>query len=301
MASELLPYLKSHLDSIVIDADTHASDPACFPNRSPHYFHGRPLSAEEIIAEMDSAQVHLANIWQNPAATVYPGSVAENYAALLAANQYIRDAAARYPTRFIPSGWVDPKATGVDGACRMASSCVQDFGFAIVKLNPAQNRFPMDSPEVIAVVDHIVSLGAVPAFHYGADTPFTPASGLETIARRLGNHPVLAVHMGGGGAGYVEAEQQYHDSIALGLQLLNIHYVFSALRDTYIASAVLQFETANQGHRLFCASDAPYGRIAWNYGGFRALFASLNLDPSGYLGRNFANFILAAYARLGIE
>jgi hypothetical protein len=53
--------------------------------------------------------------------------------------------------------------------------------------------------------------------------------------------------------------------------------------------------------RLFCASDAPYGKISWNFGGFRALFQALKLDPestTGYLGQNFAQFILHGYHRL---
>lgn len=181
---------------------------------------------------------------------------------------------------------------------------MRDLGFAIVKMNSAQNRYPIDSPAVLAVVDHIVSLGAIPAFHYGADTPFTPAIGLGTVAAHIAPHPVLAVHMGGGGASYLEAESQYHASIALGLQHPNIHYIFSALRDTYIERAILEYSRAGQLHRLFCASDAPYGLIPWNFGGFRALFSSLHLSPAhtdGLLGNYFARFVLDAYHRLGIE
>jgi predicted TIM-barrel fold metal-dependent hydrolase len=301
MALPWLEHLKQHQLRVVIDADTHASDLLGYGPRAAHYYHGRPLSAEEIMAEMDAAAVDMANIWQNPAATRYPGDPAGNYDALLAANEYIHRAACQHPQRLLPSGWTDPQALGVEGACRLATQLVRDFHFAIVKMNPAQNRYPIDSAPVIEVVDHIVSLGATPAFHYGADTPFTPASGLAAIAARLGDHPVLAVHMGGGGAGYVEAEAQYHHSIALGLEHRNIHYIFSALRDTYIASAVQQYSAAGQGHRLFCASDAPYGHIAWNYGGFRALFAALGVEPAGYLGTHYARFLLAAYRRLGIE
>jgi predicted TIM-barrel fold metal-dependent hydrolase len=301
MTRPWLEHLKPRQHRIVIDADTHASELSTYGERPALYYHGRPLSAEEIIAEMDGAGVDMANIWQNPAATRYPGDTAGNYAALLAANEYVYRKACQHPQRLLPSGWTDPQALGVDGACRLATHLVRQFGFAIVKMNPAQNRYPMDSAPVIEVVDHIVSLGATPAFHYGADTPFTPASGLAAIAARLGNHPVLAVHMGGGGAGYREAERQYHDSIALGLEHPNIHYIFSALRDTYIASAVQQYAAAGQGHRLFCASDAPYGHLAWNYGGFRALLAALGVEPAGYLGTHYARFLLAAYRRLGIE
>jgi predicted TIM-barrel fold metal-dependent hydrolase len=306
----LSPAARAHIDrltanlrvntgNLTIDADTHATNLIDHPRPpSPSYYHGRPLSLEELAAEMDSAGVDLANVWQNPAATIYPGDADSNTDALLAANRYL---AAPGP-RFIPSGWTDPRACGVDGAIRIAEACVEDFGFAIVKMNPGQNRYPIDSPAVLRVVDRIVELGATPAFHYGADTPFTPAAGLEAIARRLGDCPILAVHMGGGGASYLEAEEQYHQSIALGLRYPNIYYVFSALRDTYIEAAIQAYEAApgERWRNLFAASDAPYGRMSWNFGGFRQMLAA-NPRRQDYLGANFARFVLAAYERLAAK
>lgn len=281
---------------MVIDADVHATDTGKYPARGRAYYHGRPLSLEEIVAEMDAAGVDAANVWQNPAATVYPGSEEGNFEALLEANAYIATGALRYPGRFVASGWTDPKACGVAKAIRIVEACVRDFGFAIVKLNPAQNRFPIDSPQVIEVVEAIVALGAIPAFHYGADTPFTPASGLEKILQRFPSTPVLAVHMGGGGAGYLEAETQYQESIALGLRYPNLKYALSALRDTYIEEALVQYQAAGEpfSRNLFCASDAPYGRMAWNFGGFRAMLGTLRFDEAsvrGYLGGNFARML----------
>ena len=298
----LCDYLERHQHNLVIDADTHATDTIRYPRRqSPHYYHGRPISAEDLITEMDLASISMSNIWQNPAATLYPGTADANFEALLEANRYIQHAALQFPQRFIASGWTDPQACGIANACRIATHCVNDFGFLIVKLNPAQNRFPIDSPAVLEVVDHIVSLGAIPAFHYGADSIYTPAQGLETIAQRHPNHPILAVHMGGGGAGYVEAESLYNESRDLGLRQPNIHYILSAIRDTHIESNLIAYQQANQSHRLFCASDAPYGRMSWNFGGFRALFKSLDFDTQttqGHLGQYFAKFILDGYQRL---
>lgn len=288
-------------DIRVIDADVHATDTRKYPARGRAYYHGRPLSLEEILADMDAAQIDAANVWQNPAATIYPGGEDANFAALLEANEYIAQGAVKYPQRIIASGWTDPKACGVDKAIRIAESCVRDFGFSIVKMNPAQNRYPIDSSQVVAVVEAIVALGAIPAFHYGADTPFTPAKGLEAILQRFPNTPVLAVHMGGGGAGYLEAEEQYQASLALGLRYPNLKYALSALRDTYIEEAFLQYQSAGEPycHNLFCASDAPYGRMSWNFGGFRAMLETLREHPAGfdaaavqgYLGGNFARLL----------
>jgi predicted TIM-barrel fold metal-dependent hydrolase len=316
---QLTAFLEANQNGVVIDADTHATDLTLCPNRDPGYYHGRPLSGEELIAEMDAVQVTMANVWQNPSSTPYPGDEDGNTEALLAANRYILSCAVTHPNRFIASGWTDPRACGVANACRIAEICVREFGFLMVKMNPAQNRYPIDSPEVLTVLDRIVELGAIPVFHYGADTPYTPASGLETIAQRLGTHPMAAVHMGGGGAGYVEADNLYRKSIALGLRYPNIRFIFSATRDTYIEEAIIAYQLAGPEftRNLLCGSDAPYGRMSWNFGGFRAMFASLldgarhpdprvrrhpslvtEQDVAGYLGSNFAQLTLQGYRHL---
>lgn len=315
MLSETIACLESLLEAggAVVDGDVHATDTVRHPPRSDAYYHGRPISAEDLIREMDLAGVAAANIWQNPAATVYPGGEDENAEALLNANAYIADAARKHPGRFIPSGWTDPKACGVSNARRIAEVCVREFGCVLVKMNPAQNGYPIDSEPVLAVADRIVELGAVPVFHYGADTPFTPPHGMENLARRYEGHPVLAVHMGGGGAGYAEAEAQYQASMELGLRTPHLGFVLSALRDNYIEEAIIRHQIAGPPfcQNLFFGSDAPYGRMCWNLGGFRkmleglmdgrrhpdrrvranaALFAPEAL--AGYLGRNFTRMVL---------
>ena len=318
--------LETNAGQLVIDADTHVTDPECLAGErkrkhesSPDYFHGRTISAEELIVEMDGADVDMAVIWQNPAATAYTGNRDDNARSLLAANRYIRDAAARHPGRFIPGGWVDPKACGLERALAMVETLVCEYGFPIVKFNPAQNEYRIDSTKVLAVVDRIVSLGAVPAFHFGADTPYTPAEGLRHLAERHPAHPLLAVHMGGGGASYPAAEELYLAARKLGLEHRNIHYVLSAKRDAHMESDLITYQLAGDPYcrHLFCASDAPYGRVAWNFGGFRAMFGTLmdgarHTDPrvrahaglftpvavQNYLGGNFARFAAESCRRL---
>ena len=194
-AGRQLHYLEANQGRLVIDADTHITDVGGLSGElrrrydsADDYYHGRPVSAEDVIREMDMAGVDAALIWQNPSATVYTDDPERNAESLLAANRYVCEAARRFPERFIPAGWTDPKACGLANALRMAEIFVREFGFAIVKMNPAQNAYPIDSPEVLAVVDRLASLGAVPAFHFGSDTPYTPAEGLERVALR---HPDL--------------------------------------------------------------------------------------------------------------
>jgi predicted TIM-barrel fold metal-dependent hydrolase len=325
-ADRLLRHLETHSGQLVIDADIHITDldnlDAVRRHRyetTPGYYHGRPISAEDAIREMNMAGVDMALAWQNPATTAYSGDPAANTEALTRANRYIRDSAHRYPDRFIPAGWVDPKACGLENTMELLETLVLKFGFLIVKLNPAQNRFQIDAPISVAVVDRIIELGAIPAFHFGADTPFTPAEGLRALAERHPASPLIAVHMGGGGAGYLQAEETYQKARRLGLECPNIRYVFSAKRDTHMESDLIEYQIAGEPYcrNLFCGSDAPYGRMTWNFGGFRAMFQSL-IDSEnhsdarvrarpglftpaaagGYLGGNFARFVAGEYRRL---
>ena len=313
-------YLEAEGARLVLDADTHITDPRSLPaamrqrvEESANYFHGKPLSAEQLLSYLDLAEVDGALSWQNPACTVYPGSEGENYKSLLEADRYTHESSLEYPERIFPAGWTDPRALGVEGACELVDQLVNEFGFPIVKMNPAQNQFPIDSDNVLSVMERIRAHGAAVAFHYGADTELTPASGLEKAAKAFPDMTVIGVHMGGGGASYLEAEELYQESRSMGLRQDNIHFIFSAKRDTHIESDLIEYQLSGpqERQRLSCASDAPYGLPTWNFGGFRTLFSSLkdgrkHPDPrlrerpdlfdeksvAGYMGANLATLLV---------
>ncbi|GGK21078.1 amidohydrolase family protein [Salinarimonas ramus] len=313
-------------DTVTIDADTHPSDPASYPPalaervaRDPNYWQGRPVTGDELLRELDHAGVDMALCWQNPAVTVYGRDTEENLDRLLAANRYIFRLASDHPDRIVPGGWTDPKALGVANAIRLAQICVEEFGFPIVKMNPAQNAYPITDPIVAQTVDAIVALGAIPTFHFGGDGPYTPPEGFASIAARHPDHPIIGVHMGGGGSHFVEGDATYVGAREIGLAHENIFYILSAKRDTHIESALITYRLAGPRawHRLAIGSDLPYGRPTWNFGGMRAMLAAL-ADGSGsndprlrenphlfdgdaardVLGRNFADLIIAADSRL---
>ena len=321
-AKQYLANLVGHLSSkanFVIDADTHITDTSKLPEdidkqykETLNYYHGRPISAEDLIAEMDMSDVDMALSWQNPAATPYGEDLDENFDSLMEANRYIYQVSRKYPERFIPAGWTDPKAVGLDNALKVVDICVHEFGFPVVKMNPAQNSYPITSDDVITIAKRITDYGAVTAFHYGADTPFTPAAGLEAVAQKLPEGKFLGVHMGGGGAGYVRAEKIYLQTREMGLRSPNVHFIMSAKRDTHIESDLIVYQQAGLPYsaNISCASDAPYGRISWNFGGYRSMFQTLQnktLHPdarissgevvfdeesiAGYMGNNFARLI----------
>ncbi|MFN3685404.1 amidohydrolase family protein [Salinarimonas sp.] len=321
-----LAHLAAVQQSVTIDADTHPSDPDAYSPelaerlaRDPNYWQGRPIGGEELLRDLDQAGIDMALAWQNPAVTVYGADENENFERLLAANRYIARFAEANPTRIIPGGWTDPKALGLRNALTLARICVEDFGFPIVKMNPAQNAYPITDPMVGETVDAIVALGAIPTFHLGGDSPYTPPDGFAAMAARNPAHPIIGVHMGGGGSHFVAGDETYLGARRIGLEHENIFYVLSAKRDTHIESALVTYRSAGPSawRRLAIGSDAPYGRPSWNFGGMRGLLAALSdgahsndprlrADPGMFdedaardvLGRNFAALVVAAYERL---
>ena len=317
--------LLSRRDSTpVIDGDCHITnlrslEPAVAARlrKTSGYYHGRPISALQLVAELDMAGVDMALVWQNPAVTPRGANRARNAAALRAANGYVLDSARRFPDRLLPAGWVDPAGLGLAGALSLVDDLIRQCGFLVVKMNPAQNRFPIDSPELSSVVDRIVSFGAIPAFHFGGDTEFTPASGLRRLARAFSPHRIIAVHMGGGGSHYAHGEALYQQTRALGLEQPNLFFIQSAKRDCHIESDIIAYQLAGASYcqNIGIGSDAPYGRVSWNFGRYRAMLASLrdrrHPDPrvrsagrlfsrhaeQGYLDGNFSRLLAAGYAR----
>jgi predicted TIM-barrel fold metal-dependent hydrolase len=321
-----LLFLKENKNNLVIDADTHISDVGNLPEpfrsqllENENYYHGKPISAEDLLAEMKMAGVDMSLVWQNPAVTPYGINKDKNFESLLKANRYLFDMDTKYPGKFIPGGWTDPRNLGVELAMKMAEVCINDFGFLFIKMNPAQNEYPIDSEEVVQVYKTIVELGGIPAFHFGGDTPYTPSEGLEKLAMLYPEHPVVGIHMGGGGPSYLEGEVHYTKARELGLKHRNIKFIESAKRDTHIESDFITYQLAGEPYskNICCASDAPYGRQSWNFGGYHAMFKSL-MDGSthtdqrlkqnpglfneevarNYMGRNFAELVIEGYERL---
>jgi predicted TIM-barrel fold metal-dependent hydrolase len=318
-------YLRRAGSELVLDADVHPTDIANLDDAmlrrlesEPGYFHGKPLLAGDLVSVMDRAGVDVALCWHNPSTLAYGEDRGVNAAGLRRSNVAIARLADAHPDRVVPAGWTDPKALGVDNAVELARFCVEQLAMPIVKMNPAQNGYPIDDPMVFRVVEAILELGAVPAFHFGADTPFTPPAGLRRVAEFCGDLPVIAVHMGGGGGHFVEAEPVYQQARRLGLAHPNIFFVLSAIRDTHIESALIAYALAGEpfAGNLGIGSDAPYGIMSWTFGGFRAMLDDLSMpghrDPRlndkpamfgagmarRLMGGNAAALIADAYERI---
>lgn len=319
-------FLENHRDELIIDADAHISsiedmtpsDRNNYLNNS-NYYHGKPISAEDLLMEMKMACVDMSLIWQNPAVTHYGADQDINFQMLFRANKYIYESSEKYPEKFIPAGWTDPKALGTNLAISLVEKCINEFGFLIIKMNPAQNKYNIDSEDVVTVFNKIVELGGIPAFHFGGDTPFTSAEGFEKLALLHPEHPILGIHMGGGGPSYNDGEKHYIKARELGLRRSNIYFVESAKRDTHIESDLITYQLAGKPYcdHIFCGSDAPYGRESWNFGGYRQMFESLidginhtdkrvQANPAlfsravsqKYMGGNIAQFVIDGYKNM---
>lgn len=321
-----MDYLQKNADRLIIDADTHITDIDTVTGwvkermkANPNYFHGRPMSAEYAIRQMKLSEVDMALCWQNPATTMYTKDTSFNYDSLLAANRYITDTGKKYQQRFIPAAWTDPNALGVRKAIDLALQCIHELGVGIVKINPAQNKFPINSGEVLEVVEAVIDAGAIIAFHYGADTPYTPPEGLEDVAKRFPDSPFIAVHMGGGGATFEDSDEMYTASRDLGMRRMNIRFVESAKRDVHIESDFIEYQKAGSPlkEHIFCGSDAPYGNQLFHFAGYRSMLKAFlegkdhhderiqnspdlfdEASIQGYLGGNFARFIVSVYENL---
>jgi len=99
-----LRHLQTVRDRVTIDSDTHPSSPALYSDalrrrlaEDPNYFHGRPISGDELLRDMDHSGVDMALCWQNPAVTTYVNDQHENFAILRAVNAGIAELARQHP------------------------------------------------------------------------------------------------------------------------------------------------------------------------------------------------------------
>lgn len=319
-----LNYLLKNYRKLVIDADTHITDinNLYLEQKSKlistnNYYHGKPISLEQLLIGMKLSNINMSLTW--PTCTTYTEDKCTNYNKLLNANLYVANSAYTFPKYIIPAGWTDPIALGVEKAKELAKLCILELGFPIVKMNPAQSSFQINSSFVFEILDCIIDSGGIPAFHYGSDTIYTRPENFERVISRYPNIPIIAVHMGGGGASYVDAEDSYQESRELGLKYHNLRFIMSSKRDSHMESDFITYQLAGEPYcnNLFCGSDAPYGNQAWNFGGFRSLFDSFTKSENypdqriksnpglftpesiaGYMGANFAILLIEVYERL---
>jgi Predicted metal-dependent hydrolase of the TIM-barrel fold len=165
---------------MIFDADTHLS---------PYRNFDKSIDAVKWAELMDKAGIDKALCWLLPQGV---SNVSES-------NRYLYVNSKQYH-KMLPFGWANVRE-GLDKAMFDACQCIEEYGFAGVKLNGAQNAYNIDGLEAMKVAEQIAKLKGIIAFHIGVDEPdFTNPRRAERVAKAFPEMPVLMVHMGGAGS-----------------------------------------------------------------------------------------------------
>ncbi len=216
---------------MIVDADCHISS---------QRFDGLALTADDLVAAMDGAQVDQALVWLKPP---YDKDIGPE-------NRAVYDAARAYPDRLIPFGWVNPRL-GERHALDTLARCFDEYGFHGVKFNGAQDDYVIDDEAlVIPIVERAAAYGKVLAFHIGADFPEnTHPMRLGRLAARFPDTTFLLIHLGGAAfpaldRAAIEVASAHH----------NLHVIGSAIHERAIIAALDTLGT----DRVSFGSDMPF-------------------------------------------
>ena len=249
---------------LIVDADVHIS-----PVKEKGY-----ISAEEAIRRMDRAGVERALCW------LQPPYIRETDKA----NKYVFQATRRWPKRIIGFGWANPRL-GVEHARDTVKKCIEEYGFAGVKLNGAQDDYVIDDPELaMPVVEAVVAAGKVLAFHTGADAPEnTHPFRVAKIAAAFPETKILMVHMGG-----VGWRNLTRSAVEVALEHPNLFLIGSAVRSYPILNAI----EALGPKRLCFGSDTPFEPMYVEVARYKALLSDLAQPAQEQIfGRNILHIL----------
>ena len=216
---------------MIFDADTHISPYKNFPEAT---------SAEMLDERLAQAGIDRALTWLLPQEV---DDVSES-------NRYIYDSSRKYD-RFIPFGWANVME-GEDKAVQDAIICLEEYGFAGVKLNGAQNYYPIDGLPAMHVCEEIARRDGIIAFHIGYDEPImTSPFRAATVANAFPETTVLMVHMGG--ASPCERNNA-GDVIGVAKLCPNMMLIGSAIGTEDVRRAILELGS----DRVMFGSDTPF-------------------------------------------
>lgn len=250
---------------MIIDADCHISS---------GHFDALDITAEELLPRMDRAGIDRALIWLKPP---YNKDIEPE-------NRAVYEAARAHPDRFIPFGWTNPRL-GKERALRAIQQGFEEYGFAGVKFNGAQDGYVIDDDALaMPLVEAAARYGRPIAFHIGADFyENTHPYRLGRIAARFPEVPFLMVHMGGAGLPSLE-----RSAIETAQQHPNITLIASAISEMAVARAV----KALGPERVCFGSDTPFALMHVRVAMFRALLEEYGEDACRrVMGENFARVV----------
>ncbi len=249
---------------MIIDADCHISS---------HKFDDLAITAEELVVQMDRAGVDRALVWLKPP---YDKNIEpENRAIYVAARQY--------SDRLIPFGWTNPRL-GKQRASRIVKQCFEEYGFAGIKFNGAQDGYVIDDPAVMALIEEAVGYGKPLAFHIGGDFPEnTHPYRLGQIAQRFPQTQFIMIHMGG--AAFPPLDRS---AIETAQRHENITLIGSAIHERAVLGAI----QALGPQRVCFGSDMPFFFMHARLAMYQALLRDFSEeDKASVLGGNIARLV----------
>jgi predicted TIM-barrel fold metal-dependent hydrolase len=217
---------------MIFDADTHMS---------PYRNFDKSIDVAQWAELIDKAGVDKALCWLLPQGV---DNVSES-------NRYLYKNSKNYH-KMLPFGWANVRE-GLDKAIFDVCQCIEEFGFAGVKLNGAQNMYKIDCPEAMKVAEKIAELNGVIAFHIGVDEPdFTNPRRAANVAKAFPEMPIIMVHMGG--AGSPDCSELV---IEVAKENPNMILVGSAIEASKVGNAI----RALGSNRVMFGSDIPFADL----------------------------------------
>lgn len=219
---------------MIFDADTHMS-----PYRNVDI----SISAEESRDLLQAAGVERAVCWLMPQGV---GDVSES-------NHYIYEKCKSIPM-FVPFGWSNINE-GEEKAIKDAIICLEEYDFIGVKLNGAQNEYPIDSLPALHVCEEIAKRNGIIAFHIGTDSPnFTNPYRAGTIANLFPETTIVMIHMGGAST---TSENVSRHVINVAKSCPNMVLIGSAIKAVDVKRAIDELGC----DRVMFGSDQPFGDV----------------------------------------
>jgi len=108
-------------------------------------------------------------------------------------NDYIAEFAKRYPDRIIPFACIIPH--WYKTAVQEVERAVKQLNMKGLKLHPAANSYPANSPLVFPVVEKAIEFDIPMLFHCGGDQ-YSNAHNLGDLAKRYPEATIIMGHMG---------------------------------------------------------------------------------------------------------
>lgn len=250
---------------MIIDADCHSSSQKSDP---------LAISAAELIARMERADVDKALVWLTPP---YDKDIARE-------NAVVHAAVRQYSDKLLGFGWVNPRL-GRDVAAGTIRQCYEEYGFLGIKFNGAQDNYIIDHPQIsMPLIELAAKYGKPIAFHIGADSyENTHPYRLGHIAARFPEIQFLMVHMGG--AALPPLDQA---AIETASQHPNITIIGSAIPAGPILHAI---ETLGSD-RICFGSDTPFNLMHVEIAKYRALLRDYDTPAqAAIMGGNLARLL----------